>query len=94
MNNPVDNPAIEHMETARAQLREFTAYLKEANECLQKASQAIERANENTIVLDCPTRKKLQEELGHRFAALRFGIGTTQKVLEAPILQRMIAQDE
>ncbi|KJH69792.1 hypothetical protein [Aliterella atlantica] len=85
------NPALAHMDVAQDEIAIYATLLKRAQLSLTKSTQAFERANENLLTGNCPTRKQITQQIRQQYAALNNLTDAIVGTLDAPTFARMIA---
>lgn len=84
------NLAIAQMDYAQNEIAIYALLLKRAQSSLIASSQAFERANENSLTGECPTRKQVTQKLRQQYTALTNLTDAIVGTLDAPTLSRMI----
>lgn len=84
------NPALVHMDVALDKIATYATLLKKAQSSLTASMQAFERANENSLTSNCPTRKQITQ-IREQYVALTNLTDAIVGTLAAPTFSKMIA---
>lgn len=85
------NPSLAHMDVAQNEMANYAMLIKKAQSSLTTSMQAFERANETSRAGDCPTRKRITQQIREQYKALANLTDAIVGTLDAPTFSRMIA---